>query len=300
MKPRKPSNTALIVAAGLQLARPAPATASVLPFDAIRRGADMLCAVSPCLAGLLRKTWFSGLCRTVERAILPGICLHFALRKRALRDHARAAIAAGCSQVLVLGAGLDTLCMELNDAYPDLCCIEIDHPATQAGKLAAAGARGKGIHYIGVDLAQHSLGSALAAHPEFRSDALTLFVAEGLLMYLPLDAVAALFAQMAAAAPDSWVAFTWLEPLADGTPNFKHRSYLIDFWLWLRGEPFLSCWPRSGLAQFLGRAGYVLDGVNDSADLLGAARRALPHQGLPAAGEYIGLARTDPDRHSGR
>lgn len=293
MRPDKPSNTALIVAAGLQLVRPTAATASLLPDEAIRRGAALLRTAHPRMAGLLRRAWFGALCHALERATLPGMSLHLALRKRALRDHAHAAITAGCRQVVVLGAGLDTLCMELQAAHPQLCCIEIDHPATQAVKRRAAGADGQGIRYIGVDLALEALGTVLGACPAFRADAPTLFVAEGLLMYVPLDAVASLFAQMAAAAPDSRVAFTWLEPQAGGRPNFRHRSRLVDFWLRLRGEPFVSGMPRGELGRFLSDAGFVMDGVIDSVDLLAEAQRAaLGPGGLPIAGEYICFART--------
>lgn len=293
MKPNKPSNTALIVAAGLQLVQPGPATAGVLPEQAIRRGAALLRVAHPRLAGLLRRSWFGAVCRSLERATLSGITLHFALRKRILREHARAAIADGCGQVVVLGAGFDTLCAELLADHPQLCCIEIDHPATQQVKRQATWDTGQGVHYIGVDLAQQPLSNVLAAHAAFRRDVPTLFVAEGLLMYVPLDAVAVLFAQMAASAPDSRVAFTWLEPQADGKPNFSRRSALVDFWLKLRGEPFMSGKPRTGLGAFLAKAGFALDGVKDSVDLLGpGARAALGSKGLPLAGEYIGFART--------
>lgn len=285
MTPDKPSNTALIVAAGLQLVRPVDATAPLLPDEAIRRGAALLRAVHPHMAGLLRQAWFRAACRALERVTLPGISLHFALRKRALRDHAHAAIAAGCRQVVVLGAGLDTLCAELQAAYPQLCCIEIDHPATQAGKRRADG---QGVHYIGADLAQQALGTVLQVCPAFRADLPTLFVAEGLLMYVPLDAVAALFGQMGAAAPDCRVAFTWLEPQGDGRPHFRQRSRLVDFWLRLRGEPFLSGMPRAELGRFLADAGFALQSVHESIDLLGETQRsALGPQGLPITGEYI-------------
>lgn len=292
MKPNKPSNTALIVAAGLQLVQSAPATACVLPDEAIRRGAALMRVAHPRMAGLLRQSWFGAICRALERATLTGITLHYALRKRILREHARAAIADGCRQVVVLGAGLDTLCIELLAEHPQLCCIEIDHPATQRVKRQATWDTGQGVHYIGADLAQQPLAAVLAASKAFRSDMRTLFVAEGLLMYVPLAPVAALFAQMAASAPDCRVAFTWLEPQADGRPNFRLRSRLVDFWLKLRGEPFLSGMPRAGLDAFLGTAGFALEGVSDSVDLLGpAARAALGGKGMPIAGEYIGFAR---------
>jgi methyltransferase (TIGR00027 family) len=293
MKRNKSSNTALIVAAGLQLLQPVPALAAMLPTDAIRRGAALLRLTHPRLAGLLRLSWFRTLCRSLERATLPGITLHFALRKQRLRDHAQAAIADGCRQLVVLGAGLDTMCAELGAAHPALTCIEVDHPATQRIKRDAMDALGQGGHYLGADLAQQRLAAALASHAAFRSDVPTLFVLEGLLMYLPRDAVAALFAQMASCAPASRVAFTWLEPQADGLPNFRQRSKLVDFWLALRGEPFLSGMLRSDLAAFLAAQGYALEAIGESAAVLTPqALAALGSKGLPLAGEYIAFART--------
>jgi methyltransferase (TIGR00027 family) len=284
MKPDKPSNTALVVAAGLQLVRRNAAQPAAQLTDPLRFNERLLRSAYPRLAGLLRMAWFRRLCTLLERATLPGICLHFALRKQILRRHAQAAIDAGCTQVIVLGAGLDTLCMELKTARPDLCCIKIDHPATQTLKRSAVDAHG--LVFIAADLAQQPLRALLKAHPDFRADALTLFVAEGLLMYMPPAAVRDLFGQMAAAAPRSRVAFTWFEPLADGRPGFRRPSRLIDGWLRWRGEPFLSSMAHSGLAGFLSDAGFVLDHVAESGELCaGAIARERPIEG-----EYIALA----------
>lgn len=280
MKPDKPSNTALIVAAGVQLAHEHDA----LPAGARRLGEQLLRHAHPCLACMLRMAWFRRLCRLLERATLPGICLHFALRKKIVRQHARAAIAAGCTQVVVLGAGLDTLSMELKAGRPDLCCIEIDHPATQAARRTAH--CDTNIDFIAADLAEQDLGALLKAHPNFRADASTLFVAEGLLMYLPPEDVRALFAHMASVAPHSEVVFTWFEPLADGRAGFRQRSRLVDCWLRWRGEPFVSSMARTELASFLSGAGFVLRDLNASGDLLDAAWSAQ----RPIEGEYIALA----------
>jgi methyltransferase (TIGR00027 family) len=280
MKRGRPSNTALVVAAGLQLA----STRTTAPADALHLGAGLLQRAHPRLAALLRRTWFRRLCDLLEGATLPGICTHFVLRKRILRRHAQTALAAGCTQVVVLGAGYDTLCMELRRARPDICCIEIDHPATQSAKRAAVDGIGTG--FIAADLAQQELGPLLAAHPGFRADASTLFVAEGLLMYMPLDAVHGLFAQMAKAAPCCRVAFTWFEPRPDGRPGFHRYSRLIEAWLRWRGEPFLSCMAPVELERFLTGAGFTLQHLNASSDILGGARVA-PQ---PIEGEYIALA----------
>ncbi len=291
MKPGQPSRTALIVAAGLQLARPADEQRHLLPGAALSAGAALLEALHPRLAGLLRRGWFRALCRWLERRTLPGILLHYALRKRILRDAAQAALDAGCEQVVALGAGFDTLCAELSVAYPQLTCIEVDHPATQSHKRRAQPAGP--VHYMAAELGQREVGAILADCPQFRSGRRTLFVAEGLLMYLPLDAVARLFAQMAAAAPDSRVAFTWFEPQADGKPNFRQRSRLVDVWLKLRGEPFLSGLARAELAGFLAAVGYTLEATRESGDQMtsidGRVARAAPR---PLAGEYIAFAQS--------
>lgn len=276
MKTGKPSNTALIVAAGLQLATP--------PSDAKHFGDRLLCRMHPRLSGLLHRPWFRRLCKLFERLTLPGIFLHYALRKQILRQHAQAALAAGCTQVVVLGAGFDTLCMELKAARPDLCCIEIDHPATQPAKRKAA--RGSGIGFVAADLAQQELAPLLKAHPGFREDAFTLFVAEGLLMYMPLEAARALFAQLAAAAPHSQVAFTWFEPLADGRPGFRRQGRLVDAWLRWRGEPFLSGMAGPKLAGFLSGLGFALQRLDASSSVLDTTCAAEQ----PIEGEYIALA----------
>ena len=75
------------------------------------------------------------------------------------------------------------------------------------------------------------LGNLLLDCRAFDGALPTLFVAEGLLMHVPLDAGGALFAQMAAATPGSQVARTWFEPQADGRSNIRQRSRLVDFWL---------------------------------------------------------------------
>lgn len=263
MKDGRPSNTALVVAGGLQLAAYADAGVQPLAADAVARGATLLRAAYPRLARLLQQRWCRRICLALERATLPGIAAHFAHRKQLLREHAQQAIGAGCTQMVVLGAGLDTLCAELLARHPQLRCIEIDHPATQAQKRAAMGEGGAGIHFIGADLAQRPLCSVLAACPAFRPDQPALFVAEGLLMYVPPDAVARLFAQMAAMSAASWVAFTWLETDAQGRPNFRRPSRLIDAWLRLRGEPFLSGMPAAALPAFLDANGWAMQQLDE-------------------------------------
>src|SRR5436305_1327182 len=58
--------------------------------------------------------------------------LFLAVRSRFAEDALRTAVSRGVSQVVVLGAGLDTFA--LRNPFPQLRVFEVDHPATQEWK----------------------------------------------------------------------------------------------------------------------------------------------------------------------
>ena len=218
-------------------------------------------------SGLKRKLARSLITRS-ERLILPGIQLHYALRKRYLEDAARDALAAGVRQMVVFGAGFDTLALRLAESFPAAEFFQLDRPATQAAKTRALCARpahatdirrtsiaharrahtsGKlaahtprNLHFVPLDLARRTITDALL-HPStnYRADLQTLFVAEGLTMYLSRTQVESLFAfARAHAAAGSRFAFTFFEPRADGRLGFRASSRLVGAWLSVHGEKF--------------------------------------------------------------
>ena len=321
MKTGQASHTAVVVAAGLQLLRHDAAYQSLLPSDAAGQGAALLNAVCPRLAHCLQWRWFRRACHALEQAIQPGILLHYALRKRALMQHARDSVRAGVTQVVVLGAGLDTISTRLLAEFPGLQVIEVDHPATQSVKqraldqtgvahvphpLSAAGfladhaqravspgtAGGHAppvarIHYVALDLAQQDLASALAGCAGFDGGRSTLFIIEGVLMYLRETMVGRLLRQLQAIAPQNRLAFTWFDTAA----GFEVHSRWLERWLALRNEPFLSGMPRAILPRFLQRYGYVSLDVSESAEQLAPDEAArLARHGRVLRGEYICLA----------
>lgn len=325
MKTGQASHTAVVVAAGLQLLRHDAAYRSLLPSDAAGQGAALLNAVRPRLAYCLQWHWFRRACHALEQAIQPGILLHYALRKRALMQHARDSVRAGVTQVVVLGAGLDTISTRLLAEFPGLHCIEVDHPATQAIKqraLRLSGLRTSGMDgdmanpgtsgqlaqsaqpaqsglsvpsvpcYVALDLAQQDLASALTACTGFDAARPTLFIVEGVLMYLQESKVGNLLRQLQAIAPQNWLAFTWFDTAA----GFEVHSRWLERWLALRNEPFLSGMPRTILPRFLQRYGYVSLDVSESAAQLAPDEvERLARHGRVLRGEYICLAQS---RHS--
>lgn len=289
MKTDQASNTALIVAAGVQMLARDPAYRGLVPSAMAAHGQRLLRASHPRLSSMTARHWFRSLAYTAVKITLPGILQHYVLRKILIREYVARAITAGTRQIVLLGAGYDTLCMELATQYPDLKLIEIDHPATQAIKRAAAGASGAAgayrIHYIAAELGKQKLNEVLSNCKAFNPDIKTLFIAEGLLMYLTSDDIASLLKQMQMSATKTALVFTWMEIQANGQPNFRPASKIIDFFLKKKAEPFLSGMQQDRVPVFLKQLGYVLQDLKESFSVCPQDCSV-----KPIAGEYICMA----------
>ena len=101
-----------------------------------------------------------------ERPETRGLRFFIAMRSRFAEDCAKAAIAEGVRQILVLGAGLDTFAYRL-EAHDSLKVFELDHPATQGDKrrrLAEASiAEPPYVAYVAHDFEHGSMTAALEA-----------------------------------------------------------------------------------------------------------------------------------------
>src|SRR5262249_39382214 len=67
-----------------------------------------------------------------------GLSYHVPLRTQAIDEALHAAMARGCAQVVVLGAGLDSRALRL-DALREARVFEVDHPSTQRYKVERLG-----------------------------------------------------------------------------------------------------------------------------------------------------------------
>ncbi|HEY3077813.1 MAG TPA: SAM-dependent methyltransferase [Burkholderiales bacterium] len=261
MRADRPSSTATLIAAATVLLARDPKLGYLVP-----RGAAEICArcLTPLWFVMVRMPWLAW---AGERATIPGLMLHFVLRKRWIEDAVRGALARGCRQIVVLGAGYDTLAARLAPQFPAVRFIEIDHPATQAVKRAAV-ARQNLPHlpsFVAADLARTSLRDALAASPYDRHSP-SVFVIEGLLMYLTPDEMAALFAAIAEMQPNGGeVVFTVMEPRRDGRLAFHNATWVERALLALWKEPFKSAVSRDVLPGVLARWGLRLREVADLA-----------------------------------
>lgn len=194
--------------------------------------------------------------------MMPGQFEAFAHRKAFCERQVRKGIDAGARQVIVLGAGYDTLCWRLATDYVGVNFFEIDHPATVRLKVKGVDAMGQraNLHCIAEDLGERSLRDVLHADARWDVTAATVIVAEGLLMYLPPEAVRTLFEHCAAiTGAGSRMAFTYVGTRKDGQPDAGPWTWLVLWTLKASGEPWLWSMPTEELGPFLEKTGWTKD-----------------------------------------
>jgi methyltransferase (TIGR00027 family) len=284
------SRTALLIAASLVLLRRDPLYSSVVSARSADLCGRMLDTSSGAalLLKVIQQHWFRTLTRLIEQLAIPGILLHYAVRKRCIAQLAHKALINGTTQVVVIGAGLDPLAFELHEEFRHVQFWEMDRHATQRYKLRALpGIDSKRFHFISIDLSVSELTRNALTQAGFDPEQRTFWVAEGLLMYLPAPAVSSLMTWTRdLSAPGSQFAFTFMETRKDGRICFRNQSKLVDWWLSGRQEPFAWGTKRSALEKFI-ELWRVVD-IFDDTDLrkLTTLRADIPL----AAGELICLA----------
>lgn len=212
----------------------------------------------------------------------PGI----AARTRFMDDHVAAAIAAGVRQVVICGAGLDDRALRFRT--PGVRFFEVDHPVTQADKAArlrAIGVGQAGPVLVSCDFQADQVAAALEAHGH-RGQEPTLFLCEGLLVYLDQDTCRRLLAGLlSCAGPGSLLAATLATHASDlpadvvaAVANARRRSGDTEPWRTiLRADEHLALlasagWPVEAVAESPPAAGDVSHG-----------RRSLLVTAVPAA-----------------
>jgi methyltransferase (TIGR00027 family) len=198
--------------------------------------------------------------RAVERLcdwVYPGAPADFICRTRFIDEAVERAIGGGARRAVIVGAGYDTRSFRLA-GRTGLEVIEIDHPDTQAIKVARARqiidrTLLERVRFIAHDLS-HGTPPALAP-----SMAPTVFVLEGLTAYLSLAGVDSLFAWMrSVSAPGSVVVFTYSDrKFLDGRCDGKAAQALSRY-LQKVGEPFRMGWYPEELNHYCARAGFAL------------------------------------------
>lgn len=126
--------------------------------------------------------------------LFPGIGNSIRARVRYFDDFVKASIDKGMEQLVILGAGYDTRAYRIEGlkGNENMKIFEVDHPATQSVKVEKIreifGSLPGNVTYVPLDFDAEGLGQKLLEMGYDRSKK-TLFIMEGLVMYIPPEAV---------------------------------------------------------------------------------------------------------------
>jgi methyltransferase (TIGR00027 family) len=125
------------------------------------------------------------------------------------------ALAEGCEQILLFGAGFDTRALRFQEESRRARIFELDAPPTQQAKIQQYRRRKleipPNLFFIPMDFDKDSRPQSLD-HSGFLRGQKSLFILEGLLMYLESASVAATLSTIQeVAGPGSWVVFDYVK-----------------------------------------------------------------------------------------
>jgi len=263
MRKDKTSRTAYKVALNIITLGAKPGMDRFLPSGIVQATENLLVASGATGAKTVRWSRSQRMVSIYEAFdwMLPGQFEAFAHRKAFCERQVRDGIGAGATQILVLGAGYDTLGWRLAPEFPDVKFYEIDHPATAALKAEGITAMGQreNLVLISEDLSKQKLVDTLNSNRQWEQSAKTVIVAEGLVMYLPPEAARDLFCQCSViAGAGSRIAFSYIPTGADGRPDAGPWTGLM---LWLQkvvGEPWNWSIRPEELGMFLEETGWTI------------------------------------------
>lgn len=264
MREGRPSRTALQVALAVPYLAHQPRLGGLLPADLVAAAEDILVAsgaVGQGRLGRLRQSYYRRFGAIAERLTVPGLTLHLALRKRWVSDEVEDALATGVRQVLVVGAGLDTVGLRLAPRHPGVQFVEIDHPASQGMKRRALEKLGQSVNHrlVAADFSRTDLQAVVGNLDRWTHGDATVIVAEGLLMYLSEDDVASFFDATAQIAGEgSRLLFSYLQRSESGRFLVGPLGGLAVLGLKLQGEPWRWGVRSERLPDFLAEHGWRL------------------------------------------
>lgn len=206
------------------------------------------------------------LCEGMSRTEIGGHEASLAARTRFFDERVLAAIGGGIRQVVILGAGYDDRALRFRT--PGVRFFELDHPATQADKarrLEAMNAAG-GPVLAAADFSRDDVGGFLAACGHEASQP-SLFLAEGLLVYLDHKVSARLLSALRGRAAGSSVLAASLATHRDGLDSARVLEVANSRRRASQAEPWLTILPAAAHLSLLSQAGWQTTESVDAAEL---------------------------------
>lgn len=189
----------------------------------------------------------------------PGVNGFLLARERYIDDVLQNHLAEGLQQLVILGAGYDSRAYRF-DLSGRVKSFEIDHPATQADKLAKLktifGKNPDHVHYVPIDFNTQTLEGGLL-ETGYDSRLKTLFIWQGVTMYLTPEAVDATLAfPVKHSAPGSAIVFDYVyEAILDGVQKQSEISSMRRY-RFMTGEGLTFGIAENMIESFLKERGF--------------------------------------------
>lgn len=207
----------------------------------------------------LGRAFYGDYAAGVDQFAVLGTVWMMLIRTRFIDEFLRDEIANGTTQIAILGAGLDTRAQRFRDLLQSVKILEADALPTQRHKRerieAAIGEPPPNLTYCPVDFLSGDIAATLSA-AGFSASARTLFVLEGVSMYMSEDAVSRLLKQVASFGGDGsslvldYAGSTALSPAED---RYRATLDLMKDW----GEPWMCGVPSERAEDFFREQGFT-------------------------------------------
>jgi len=181
-------------------------------------------------------------------------------RARFIEDMVVERASRGVGQYVILGAGLDSFAQRRPEIASSLKVFEVDQPGPQAWKRQRLIELGFGIpewlRLVPVDFEAGDAWWQRLAAAGFDSGQPAIVASTGVSMYLTKDAIAATLRQIAALAPGSMLAMTFLLPLELADPEVRPGLQLAEKGARASGTPFISFFTPTEMLALAREAGF--------------------------------------------
>src|SRR5215467_967237 len=212
------------------------------------------------------------LCAGMASVVLTDFRASLAARTAFFDGQVTSAIEAGVDQVVILGAGYDDRSLRFRTA--GVSFFEVDHPDTQADKRARldtilaegdlAGVAGRPV-FVAADFGSDDVAAVLSAAGHDRERA-TLFLSEGLLVYLDQPTTVRFLSGVRAVAAAGSVLAASLSMHAEGIDSATVVARANARRRTAAAEPWRTILPVSGQIALLASADWEVTAAADAAD----------------------------------
>jgi len=187
------------------------------------------------------------------------VCAYFALRHRFAEDQLQIAIERGVRQVVLLGAGLDSLALRRPALAEEVTFVEVDHPDSQRWKrsrLEELGLDTRLVVYVPVDFSKERLADRLA-NSGVKLDEPTYYSWLGVTQYVDRPSCDATLAFIAGRPPGSQVVLDFIVRSDSLSPSEWAFSAATADKSAIRGEPWLTYFDPIELETHLATLGFA-------------------------------------------